>query len=794
MMRKHTKITLISSAIASTLYGMSAVSQTPVPDAQRQGADSRYQLEEITVTAQRRSQNVLEVPLSITAIPAETLQATGVESMTDLRFNTPGFLTSTGSGYVQIFMRGIGNRIQIGADPSVTTFVDDSPRIYSSLVDDFSSVERVEILKGAQGGLYGRNATAGVINIVTRQPDPDEFAGEIRLGYGSKDTVNGSGYLNIPLTDNVAMNFNMKHKKHGDYLSNKAIKNPYSAYASLSAAEAAALGDTGQREFLLANPDIATTLDAPSRKGNMADREHTYLDGKILFRGDDFQVTLAADWSETEDTMATTWKSVQLNRTYATYQALMGSFGLSNALLPYDYLYENGKNAYGKFAAASSMGGYNKLEDYGASVKADIDLQGFSVTTISSFRWNKSDFMNDVTGSAVPNAGFAAMFDRSNFYQELRAVSTSDGPFRWLGGLTYFDEEIDNYVQSILLGNRLAPTVNETGTEGFSYYIQGEYDVTERINITASGRYIDEKKYADFPTDVVAIYDPVTDSVTNGVAVEGAHHDFTTTKFLPSLTVSYALEAGGTLYARWAKGLKTGGANPMVHPAQTLGELNGLSPEEVDTYEIGLRTTLFDGRAQFTSAIFYNDYRDLQVIKSGYAGLAGVYFNAGKAETYGAEAALNIQLTDNLHLTTSAGYLEAEYKNFSSAGITDLKVAPFDVSGNRMILSPKWQGSVVLDYEKPVTDHLNAVGTLLYSYVSDFYTDDLNISDTAQGDYSVVNLRLGARSTDDRYGVYLSVNNLFDKEYVTWGSAAPSAYSIQVGAPRIIRGEVEFRF
>lgn len=789
MINNASKTLMFTSIIAAFYSGAASAQQSDSVE-----GSGRYLFEEITVTAQRRSQNVLDVPLSITAIPAETLQSTGIESMTDLRFNTPGFLTSTGSGYVQIFMRGIGNRIQIGADPSVTTFVDDSPRIYSSLVDDFSAVERIEILKGAQGGLYGRNATAGVINIVTRQPSTESTSGDVRISYGTKDTISGSAYLNLPLTDNVAVNFNVRHKQHGNYLSNRAIDNPYASYAALSAEQAAALGDTGQREFLLANPNVVEMLDAPARAGDMADRKHNYVDGKILFDGDRFRVTLASDWSETEDTLATTWKSVQLDRTHATYGALMNSFGLSSAQLPFDYLYSRDDNTYGKFEAASSMNGYNNLKDYGGSVTADVDLNGFTVTSISSFRWNKSDFINDVTGGAVPSAGFAAKFDRRNFYQELRAISIGDGPFRWLAGVTYFDEEIDNYVQSILLGTRLAPTTNETGTEGFSYYVQGDYDITDRITLTASGRYIDEKKYAKFPSAVVAVYDPATDTVTNNVQVDGASHDFKTTKFLPSLTLSYGLEAGGVLYARWAKGLKTGGANPMVHPAQTLGELNALSSEEVDTYELGLRTTLFNGRAQFTSAIFYNDYQDLQVIKSGYTGLAGVYFNAGKAETYGAEASLSVQLTDHLNLSTSLGYLKAEYKDFSSPGIPDLRVEPFDVSGNRMILSPKWQGSVVLDYERPLVDGINAVGTLLYSFVSNFYTDDLNVPDTSQSDYSLVNLRVGARSSDDRYGVYLSVNNLFNKEYVTWGSAAPSAYSVQVGAPRIIKGEVEFKF
>lgn len=782
-------MTTFSVVPYSTLVSAQAASELNEGGAMVSGG-----LEEVIVTAQRRSQSVLEVPVSITAFTGKALEDTGIESLTDLKFTTPGYLTSTGSGYVQVYMRGIGNRVQIGADPSVTTFVDDTPRVYSSLVDDFSTVERVEVLKGAQGGLYGRNATAGVINIVTRKPDTQELAGEAKLSYGTKETANGSLYVNVPISDTMAMNFNVSRREHGDYLENKAIDKPYSKYAELSEEEAAGFGDTGQHEFLSGNPEIVQILDAPSHAGDMADREYTYADGKLRYQGERLQLVLAADWSETEDTMGTTWKSVDFNRTYATYGALMNSFGFGDAQLPIDYLYPSGSNKYGEFEAASSINAHNKIEDYGGSVTIDYEFDAFTLTSISSLRWNNSDFLNDVTGSAVPNAGFSAKFDRENFYQEIRAVSASDGNFRWLGGITYFDEEIDNYVQSILLGNGLRPTTNTTGTEGYSYYLQGEYDLTDKLTGILSGRYIDESKYADFPASVVAVYDPTADTVTNGVPVASASYAFDTTKFLPAATLSYALDSGGTVYARWARGMKTGGANPMVHPAQTLFELNGLEPEEVDTYEIGWRTNLMDGEAQFTSAVFYNDYQDLQVIKSGYTGLAGVYFNAGEAETYGAEAALTWQIAPYLTVSGNVGYLEAEYTDFQSEGIPDLKVAPFDVSGNRMILAPEWQGSLVADFEMPIGSNLDAVATVLYSYISEFYTDDRNIEDTSQDAYSVVNLRFGARTSDGQYGAYVSVKNLFEEEYITWGSAAPSAYSVQTGNPRIVTAELEVKF
>lgn len=794
-MNKPVGIKLLAMTIALSAQSTFTHAQSSPGDAAQRGG-AGLALDEIIVTAQRRSQNVLDVPMSITALPAEVLESTGIETMTDLRFNTPGFLTSTGSGYVQIFMRGIGNRIQIGADPSVTTFVDDTPRIYSSLVDDFSAVERVEVLKGAQGGLYGRNATAGVINIVTRQPDPEAFAGELKVGYGEKDTRETAGFINIPITAQLAVNFTAIKKGHDDYLDNKAIQNPYSSYAALSAAEAQAAGDTGQRQFLLDNPAIATLLDQASNVGHLGDKDSEYFAGKLYWEGENLRATLSYDHSDVDDTTALAWKSVQFTRTYGTYTALMNAFGLGAARLPLGYVYptSGSENGYGEFEAANGSLSRNVLEDYGTSAKFDLDLPSVTLTSISSWRWNDSDFQNDVTGSAVPNAGFAARFERENFYQEFRAVSSGDGPFRWLGGVTYFDEDIDNFVASILLGNQLAPTTDKTGTEGYSYYLQGEFDLSDRITLIASGRYIDETKSADFPNAVVAIYDPQTDTITNGVSVSAVSDEFDTTKFLPSFTLSYSLDGGGNVYARYAKGIKTGGANPLVHPAQTLGELNALQPEKVDTYEVGLRTHFLDGRAQFTSAIFYNDYQELQVLKSGYTGLAAVYFNAGEAETYGAEVSLNWQATDIFNLTANLGYLNAEYTDFKSAGIPQLKVAPFDVSGNQMILAPEWQGSVIADFDVPLTDGINGVATVLYSYVDKFYTDDTNIEATSQDAYSLVNVRIGAETADEKYGFYISAKNVLDEEYVTWGSAAPSAHSVQIGAPRIIMGELEVKF
>ena len=233
-------VALTATVTSAPAFAQDPPASTPAPAAAP--APSAVGFGDIVVTAQRRAENVLSVPLSITAVKGETLQATNITDITSLRFNTPGFMSVSGTGYTQIYIRGIGNRISVGADPSVALFIDDVPRTYAALVDDFTNVERVEVLKGAQGGLYGRNSTGGVINIITRQPNPDKFAAEARVGYGTKKTFDASVYVNLPLNDNVAMNFNAVRKTHDDYTPNRAFKNPYQTYQNLSPAAAASAG------------------------------------------------------------------------------------------------------------------------------------------------------------------------------------------------------------------------------------------------------------------------------------------------------------------------------------------------------------------------------------------------------------------------------------------------------------------------------------------------------------------------------------------------------------------------
>ena len=797
-MKRYSRIMSLSST-ALVMFSTPVLAQTPPADA----VDSS----DIIVTAQRRSESLLNTPLAISATKGETLVKTGIADITSLRFSTPGFMTLSGVGFTQIYIRGIGNRILIGADPSVATFVDDVPRVYGALVDNLANVERVEVLKGAQGGLYGRNATGGVLNIITRQPSTDRVIAEGRVSYGQKKTFNANVFVNIPLNENVAINFVGLRESHDDYVKNLATANPYQSYASLSATQAAALGDTGQRAYLLANPNLAKALDNGSKVSRLNSLDRWYVAGKIGFQGDGFTVTLSGDYNQDGGSNGNGWQNQNPAKTYAVYRSLMSTTGnllfgsiapTGPAILPAAYV----NPPQGKFESLGSIEHHSLIKDYGVSARADVDLPGMTLSSITAFRWNNGEFRGDVGISNVPLAGFVSAPSRRFVYQELRMVSTNDGPFTWLGGATYFHENVDYAQISVVLGQPLSTTRSTTTTTAFSGYAQGEYSVTDRLKFIASLRYISEKKGGFYPAQTVTIFNFAPDmpvagrpmGLVPGVAVPAVSVSDTLNKLLPSATISYGLEGGGNIYIRWARGLKTGGVNPLVHPAQTLGTINAFKPEEVDTYEAGYKTNLFNRKVQLSSAIFYNDFRNLQVTRAGYTGLSLVMLNAGRAKTYGGELSVDWRVSPIFNISANMGYLHARYTDFKFAGIPQLQVGAFDLSGNTMLLAPKWQGSVTASVDKPISANLNVAGTLLYSYISKYFTTDDNNPIVAQKGYSLVNARIGVHTADQKYGLYLAVKNMFNKHYAVYGTSSGTSDYIIPGAPRIISGQLEVKF
>lgn len=740
------------------------------------GADTNdaASLQEIVVTAQRKSENLLDVPLSISAISGDDLNASGIKSLTDLQFIEPGYIVADSAGYTQIFVRGVGNSIFSGADPSVATFIDDVPRIFGSMVNNLVDVDRVELLKGAQGGLYGRNATGGVLNIVTRQPDTKDFSGNALLDYGENNTFRAAGYVNFPIGDTVAWNIAAERDSHDNY--DRNISTDPTPYTAAMFPGGSLLGSAQTTAGFL-----NSGIHPPS---GYDDGSFSAVDSKLLLKPlEHLKITVAGDYSIKTDSNGSQFYNATPSFAQATATEFLGAFiGATPSFSPNQFI-----GSAGKFTASGGLPYIVNEIDAGGSVTAVYSLPHVDITSISAYRTQRTAFLDDVAAIAVPVITTDVNNHKWYAYQELRAISTDDGPWHLLGGATYLRTRFGSEVNLglIMPVAPFAPSDYEVDVvNNWTVYLQAGYDLTNALNLTVSGRYFHEQNRGTF--DIPAAPDAVIGE----------------TKFIPSATLSYKLQPDGTVYVRWARGFKAGGINPSSPPTVFTNPNEGafFGGETVDTYEAGYRSTLLDHRIDLTTAVFYNDYRGLQVNAHANAAnpeISEGIVNAGSARTWGAEEQVNWRVARPVTLGLAAGYLDAKYTNFVLANSPQL--VPFDLSGQQMPNSPKWQLSYTTQLDQPINDFLHMTGNLMVSYLS---RDILSSSglpgvlpDAVQPGYTITNIRVGVRTADSKYSVEVFANNLFDRAYTVYGtSSATTGNLFSWGNPRIVGGEINVHF
>ena len=740
-------------------------------------------LEEIVVTAQRKSENVLRVPVSVSAETGEQLISSGIDQVSELQFTVPGFYTDNGVGYTQIYLRGIGNNLFVGADPSVLTNIDDVPRIYGSMVNNFVNADRIEVLKGAQGGLYGRNATGGVVNIVTRQPSDTEEA-DARLSYGTKNTLQAALYVNAPINDVIAWNVSFERDSHDDYVTNDLGRNPLSP-AMFPDGGGPVLGTLGVVTPAQTAAFFNSAINPQSGYGN---QDFWAGDSKVRLQlAPNFKVTVDADWSQKHDSEGDQWflTSPAYSQGYVSY--VLGAFGIVADFPPGFY-----KPVTSNFSTYNSTPAAAWLTDYGVLIKPEWSLPGVDITDITSYRQQQT-FYSENFAHPITVDDPVVNLSKWYLYEELRAVSTDSGPFHFLGGATYLRDHVlgktSNYLFPPLYTVPIPAVSSAVDTytqstdlvNNWSVYGQVGYDFTNKLNFTASLRYIHETNDAIF-----------TEPVDSQSSIDAK-------KYLPSATLSYSLDGGGNIYARYAKGFKAGGVNPTVPPnffPSDFGKVFG--PEMVNTYEVGYKNELFDHNVRVTSAVFYNDYRGLQYETNGNAAhpaLIEAIINAGTAETYGAEGSVDWRVARPVTLGTTVAYLEAKYNNFQNADGAVLNT--FNFSNYRMVNAPRWELGFTAGLDQPLTGNLRLTGTWLTSYISDVisqYSTFPGLPNATIPQYWLTNVRIGVKTWDDRYRFSIFANNVFDRAYYTFASNSGLGNDALWGNPRIVGGEVQVKF
>ena len=666
----------------------------------------------ITVTARKREERLFDVPAAITAISPEQMENLRLSDARDVLQLVPtGFLQENNAGTARdISLRGVSTPT-LFAEPGVAMYIDE---VYSSGFvshpTQFRDLQGIEVLRGPQGALYGRNAVGGAVNVTSRRPD-DAFGAEVRATAASHERYEIEGVLNLPLGPSAGLRVLgwSEDQNEGEYF------NPATGQYldTSSSAGGRIVGEVLPTDWLT----LTGVIEREDAEG-----PGTYL----FFPGD----------GETEDTVERdTQPSNDWDTTRYAFTAVADS-------------------AAGEFTFVAGGREYalDGVEDTDLSTDTTVDLVtgllGQQITT----RRNEVD----------------------SVFAEGRWLSDWDGPVQVLAGVTVIDEsavgDILTNLQGLsdaLTGGTLPVTLgiaNDQSVQSLAGYVEAIWDVTERLEITASGRYTTDDKDVDFQFTPSA--------VATGLVgpAQSANLSETFENFSPGVTVAYAFSDMLNGYAKIQTGFRAGGFNFNVANAANLQ----YDEETSVSYEVGLKREVA-GRGHVAASAYLLQQDDILVPAYDYTappGLQGYLINAGEAETYGVELEASLQLTDGLSVQAGLGYLDGEFTDGAvpgTAGATAL-------DGNQLPAVREWTTSLAASYRRPIADGMDLLLNASHTSRSDGYVDVQNA--TAISGNSLVNLSAGVET--DRFSLQIFGQNVTDDRYdiAFGGFRAPSAVGV----------------
>ena len=750
-----------------------ALTAIVIPMTPQAFAESGLTLEEVTVTAQRRSQNIQDVPLAVSAISGEELSNRGLSSLDELAQSVPSVTLEASRATnttLTAFIRGVGQQDPLaGFEQGVALYLDDVylARPQGTLLDLYD-VERVEILRGPQGTLYGRNAVGGAIKYVTRRLG-SETEGRVRASVGSYGQTDLVGTFSTPLSDSFRVGATVASFQRDGYGDNVF---------------------TGGEQY---DKDIV---------GYRLSAEWDLSDS----------VLVRFSYDDTDDQSS----AVAGHRPYGavTYSAPV----LSSV---WDTRAGASEAATG---STTGINGNNQVEAKGWSVSVDWAVN--DQLTLRSITSDREDYTESVIDfDSLPTFDFDApvIYDNEQFSQEFQALWNTDR-LNAVIGLYYLDSSAANDFDVVLgtLGVVAfgAPLTAYTGgvvdTKALSVFGDLTYAITDRLSFAFGLRYTDDERSADiFRANYLGAQSPAfgNTSAIFLAATSDYEASKTYTQTSPRFSVSYAMSDDTNVYANFSQGWKAGSFDPRGANFSTPEVAKGFEDEQLDSYEIGLKTTWLDGRAVTNVALFYSEYTDMQIPGSVGIdsdgdgvndGFVGTVTNAGEAEISGLEIEGNVILTEALSAQFSASFLDAEFQEYIVNGVN---VA----SAREMQNTPDTMLYLALNYDTSMMGG-DTRFSLNYGYKSEITQFEIANADIDQESYGLVNASAIWASSDDKWRVGLHGKNLTDEEVKTSGycfgagqgagtaTACPSTLGLEnnttvfYAAPRTITGTIEYRF
>lgn len=715
---------LVAMTVPHMTYAQEAAEPSPAPEAG--AAESGGGIADIVVTAQRRAERLQDVPISVAALNSTQLQESGIESVRDLGQVVPSLTVSNAVGFTITYLRGVGSTaIGPGLEPPVSIYLDG---VYyastTSSLFDFSNIERVEVLKGPQGTLFGRNATGGLVQVITRDPG-DEFELKAHLGYANYSTISGDLYVGGPVSDTLSADFSLIASGAGDGW----------------------------------GKNITTGEDVYRNEHNVTARS------KLVWKPTDAtKVTLIGDYTSYENSMN-------------GQRTPEGS--LTNPILgPTPVLTS-------EYDQAGNITPHARNSNWGGSLKVEQDLGFATLSNLAAYRDSDTELEFDVDFTPVPHLDAFNLRDKEKqFSNELQLSSNGRGPLEWQAGIFYFWARGEYAPSGVCFCNPVTnPVLPGTTTrldsfgvqhtESLAGYAQATYEFLPETNLTIGLRYTYEKRKVRGTTDIYF------DGVFAG-STPTAPDSLTFKKPTWRIAFDHRFSPALLVYASYNRGFKSGGFN-----TQSAGDPS-FKPEKLDAYEVGFKSDLLDRRLRLNVSGFYYDYTNIQVQKVRLANTGII--NGAAAEIYGADAELVASITDEFTLSANAAWTHARFKEFTDAPIgpvpgTFVPNLPGDASGNDIPKTPNFQGTIIANYKAPLANGSSVTFNVLGTYSSSYALEADNIN--LQHKFVKVNASISWRSADERYSARLWGNNLTDQHTMNFNSTLPDgSRNASFDAPR----------
>lgn len=843
----------VNSAILMVL-GLTAITAASAVMAQVELETEERKLEEVTVTAQKREQSITDVPMSISVLTAENMTEMGINDISDIAKWVPNFNASeTAFGPPVYTMRGVGfNESSPQATSTVGIYVDQIAVPYPIMTKGINlDLERVEILKGPQGTLYGRNATAGAVNYITAKPTK-EFEASILASYGSFQTYSVEGFASGGLTENILARLAVRTVQ-----SNKGWQESISRDERLGEQDKVAARLSFA--FLLgADTDILFKIAYNKDKSDsIAPQAMEYIPGKagglpfaasitapvysnpdlLVGNGNDNQ---AADWTQGRHPRVNHKNTgFSLDLTHAFTDTL-----ILTSLTGYSKFKDNGSQYERGGVQGITAGEIRNTQNALTAIVAGI----FGLPPDTPGMW--SGFLRgpyaDAPDSEYVTADYVFQNGKINsFSQELRIAQTLDKVI-WMAGLYYSDSKVQystvqdwgvssnvNILPTMVHGFNFIDNAITQKSKTKAVFVNADWLLTDQWTITTGLRYSKDKAtyagcskdvdggvagtFANFfgspvvPGECATILDFGGPDQRSGLLEDELNENSTSWR----LAANYEMNQDVSFYASYSRGFKSGSFPSLAALADV--QLIPVVQERLDAYEIGTKLDFADGAAHLNVAAFYYDYKDKQLLTKAPVPVFGTAFtlaNVPKSRVSGIEADLQWLPTDGLLISAAVGYLDSKIKE----GTEFNQVGEYiDLEGSRLPYAPKFQANFSAMYEWGLSNNLMGMVAFDLAYTSNLYYDFKSRKDMTEplenpfgenippmpysfnddfygGSNTLLGARIGVFESGGQWRVYLWGRNLTNETYATTTVKNNEMISRYVGMPRSFGATFEYNW